>query len=166
MASYNRRNQDQQGRRVWPMPGMPINADTFNAGWGGFATGTNWTINSNLHNEMRFGIQHSGDTNEVGRQKEFFDLNGQVNGLSARFQLPLVSLLVADNAPVIGKHYITTFTDEHSDRQIAVIIPDLIEQHWYHYLLHNQQGEVLKALLLLRAQERVVVIGVPWYLKA
>ena len=62
--------------------------------------------------------------------------------------------------------YITTFTDEHSDRQIAVIIPDLVEQHWYHYLLHNQQGEVLKALLLLRAQERVVVIGVPWYLKA
>ena len=62
--------------------------------------------------------------------------------------------------------YITTFTDEHPDRQIAVIIPDLVEQHWYHYLLHNQQGEVLKALLLLRAQERVVVIGVPWYLTA
>jgi amino acid transporter len=61
--------------------------------------------------------------------------------------------------------YITTFTDEHPDRQIAVIIPDLVEQHWYHYLLHNQQGEVLKALLLLRAQERVVVIGVPWYLR-
>jgi hypothetical protein len=33
-------------------------------------------------------------------------------------------------------------------------------------LLHNQQGEVLKALLLLRAQERVVIIGVPWYLKS
>lgn len=62
--------------------------------------------------------------------------------------------------------YITTFTDAHPDRQIAVVIPDLIEQHWYHYLLHNQQGEILKALLLLRAQERVVIIGVPWYLKA
>ncbi len=62
--------------------------------------------------------------------------------------------------------YITTFTNEHPDRQIAVIIPDLIEQHWYHYLLHNQQGEILKALLLLRAQERVVIIGVPWYLHA
>ena len=111
MGSYNRRNQDQQGRRVWPMPGMPINSDTFDAGWWVIATGTNWTINSNLHNEMRFGIQHSGDTNEVGRQKEFFELNGIVNGLPARFQLPLVSLLVADNAPVIGKHYITTITD-------------------------------------------------------
>jgi hypothetical protein len=62
--------------------------------------------------------------------------------------------------------YIIKFADEHPDRQVAVIIPDLIEQHWYHYLLHNQQGEILKAMLLLRAQERVVIIGVPWYLHA
>jgi DMSO reductase anchor subunit len=32
------------------------------------------------------------------------------------------------------------------------------------YLLHNQEGEMLKALLLLRGHERVVIIGVPWYL--
>jgi hypothetical protein len=62
--------------------------------------------------------------------------------------------------------YIVAFANAHSARQIAVIIPDLIEQHWYHYLLHNQQGEVLKTLLLLRAQERIVVISVPWYLKS
>jgi hypothetical protein len=53
---------------------------------------------------------------------------------------------------------------EHPDRQIAVIIPDLVERHWYHYLLHNQEGEMLKALLQLRGHERVVIIGVPWYL--
>ena len=111
MSSYNRYNQDAQGRRVWPIPGFPINSDTFDSGWWVWSTGTNWTINSGMHNEVRFGIQHSGDTNEVGRQKEFFELNGIVNGLPARFQLPLVSLLVNDAAPVIGKHYITTVTD-------------------------------------------------------
>jgi hypothetical protein len=111
MMSYNRRNQDQQGRRVWPIPGFPINSDTFDAGWWVFATGTNWTISPNMHNELRYGIQHSGDTNERGRQREFFNLNGIVNGLPARFQLPIVPLLVADNAPVIGKHYITTITN-------------------------------------------------------
>ena len=111
MSSYNRYNQDAQGRRVWPIPGFPINADTFDSGWWVWSTGTNWTINSGMHNEVRFGIQHSGDTNEVGRHKEFFELNGIVNGLPARFQLPLVSLLVNDAAPVIGKHYITTVTD-------------------------------------------------------
>ncbi len=118
MTSYNRYNQDAQGRRVWPIPGFPINSDTFDSGWWVWSTGTNWTIGSNMHNELRFGIQHSGDTNEVGRQAEFFDLNGILNGKAARFGtggtagLPLsVSLLVADNAPVIGRHYITTITD-------------------------------------------------------
>ncbi|HEX7779227.1 MAG TPA: carboxypeptidase-like regulatory domain-containing protein, partial [Vicinamibacterales bacterium] len=118
MSSYSRYNQDAQGRRVWPIPGFPINADTFDSGWWVWATGTNWTINQSMHNEVRFGIQHSGDTNEVGRQREFFELNGIVNGLPARFQFPnatqnnpFISLLVNDAAPVIGKHYITTITD-------------------------------------------------------
>jgi hypothetical protein len=111
MTSYNRYNQDAQGRRVWPIPGFPINADTFDSGWWVWSTGTNWTVSANMHNELRFGIQHSGDTNEVSRRREFFELNGIVNGQPARFQLPLVSLLVADNSPVIGKHYITTITD-------------------------------------------------------
>ena len=85
MTSYNRYNQDAQGRRVWPIPGFPINTDTFDSGWWVWSTGTNWTIGSSMHNELRFGIQHSGDTNEVGRQAEFFELNGIVNGQAARF---------------------------------------------------------------------------------
>jgi amino acid transporter len=62
--------------------------------------------------------------------------------------------------------YITSLKDEYPERQIAVIIPELVEHHWYHYLLHKQQGEVLKALLLLRGDERIVIINVPWYLKS
>lgn len=62
--------------------------------------------------------------------------------------------------------FIDRLKQEHPDRQIAVIIPDLVERRWYHYLLHNQQGQVLKALLLLRGDQRVVVINVPWYLQA
>ena len=62
--------------------------------------------------------------------------------------------------------YITTLKDQHPDRQIAVIIPDLVEHRWYHYLLHNQQGDVLKAWLLVQGDQRIVVINVPWYLSA
>jgi hypothetical protein len=47
-----------------------------------------------------------------------------------------------------------------------VIVPELVERHWYHYMLHKQQGEVLKALLLLEGDQRIVMINVPWYLKA
>ena len=51
------------------------------------------------------------------------------------------------------------------DRNIAVIIPDLIEGRWWEYLLHNHRADVLRALLLLRGDQRVVTIDVPWHLE-
>jgi hypothetical protein len=51
-----------------------------------------------------------------------------------------------------------------SNPQVAVIIPELVVRRWYHYLLHNQRASVLKALLLLKGNQRIVVINVPWYL--
>jgi len=53
---------------------------------------------------------------------------------------------------------------EYPDRQIAVIIPELVEHRWYHYPLHNQRAALLKAWLLFSGDRRVVVINVPWYL--
>jgi amino acid transporter len=50
------------------------------------------------------------------------------------------------------------------NRQVAVLIPELVERRWYHYLLHNKRASVLKALLLLKGNRRIVVINVPWYL--
>jgi hypothetical protein len=52
------------------------------------------------------------------------------------------------------------------DRQIAVIVPELVEKHWYHYPLHNQRAELLKAFLLLKGSTRIVLINVPWYSQA
>ncbi|HEX3229653.1 MAG TPA: APC family permease [Pyrinomonadaceae bacterium] len=66
------------------------------------------------------------------------------------------------HGPLIDR--IMKLRDENPSRQIAVIIPELVERHWYHHLLHNQRAYVLKALLLLRGDQRVVVINVPWYL--
>ena len=60
--------------------------------------------------------------------------------------------------------YVTHLKDEYPDRQIAVIIPELVEKRWSDYLLHNQRATGLKAALLLRGDSRVVVINVPWYL--
>jgi amino acid transporter len=60
--------------------------------------------------------------------------------------------------------YITKLKEEHPERQIAVIIPELVESRWYQYLLHNQRATGLKAALLFRGDQRVVVINVPWYL--
>ena len=52
----------------------------------------------------------------------------------------------------------------HEERQIAVIIPELVERRWYHHLLHNKTAAVLKAYLYFSGLQRVVVINVPWYL--
>jgi amino acid transporter len=62
--------------------------------------------------------------------------------------------------------YVTTMETKNPGRQIAVIVPELVERHWYHYPLHNQRAELLKALLLIRGSRNIVLISVPWYIKA
>jgi amino acid transporter len=52
----------------------------------------------------------------------------------------------------------------HAERDIAVIIPELIATRWYHFLLHNQTGVLIEAYLRVGGFRRVVVINVPWYL--
>jgi len=62
--------------------------------------------------------------------------------------------------------YVLQAERDNPDRQIAVVVPELVEQHWYHYPLHNQRAELLKALLLLHASKRIVLINVPWQIEA
>ncbi|WP_165225634.1 APC family permease [Aquisphaera insulae] len=62
------------------------------------------------------------------------------------------------------KQVVSDLQKTHPDRDIAVIIPQLVGTRWYHYLLHNQTASVIKIYLLLSGFRRVVVIDVPWYL--
>jgi hypothetical protein len=62
--------------------------------------------------------------------------------------------------------YVLKVEKENKDRSVAVVIPSMVERHWYHYFLHNQRGEVLTALLLLNGDKRISTINVPWYLKS
>jgi amino acid transporter len=52
----------------------------------------------------------------------------------------------------------------HPERQIAVMIPELVVKHWWQAPLHNQRAQLLKLLLLLRGNQRIIVINIPWYL--
>jgi hypothetical protein len=62
--------------------------------------------------------------------------------------------------------YVLDVEAKNPGRQIAVIVPELVERHWYHYPLHNQRAELLKAFLLLRGSRNIVLINVPWYISA
>jgi hypothetical protein len=62
--------------------------------------------------------------------------------------------------------YVLEIERRHPDRQIAVLVANLVERHWYHRFLHNQRGELLTALLLLKGNQRISIVNVPWYLHA
>jgi hypothetical protein len=53
----------------------------------------------------------------------------------------------------------------HPDRQIMVVIPELVENHWYHFFLHSQRAAVLKTMLYFLGNRHIVVANVPWYLE-
>jgi len=62
-------------------------------------------------------------------------------------------------------NYTLELANKNPDSIVAVVIPELVESRWYHYLLHNQRASLLKAMLLVKGNERIVVINVPWYLQ-
>ena len=48
------------------------------------------------------------------------------------------------------------------NRNIMVLLPELVESHWYHYLLHNNRPEAIRALLLFNGNQRIIVVSVPY----
>jgi amino acid transporter len=61
-------------------------------------------------------------------------------------------------------HYINEEAKKHPEREIAVIIPEKVDKHWYHYFLHNKRAALLKAQLYFSGNQQIVVMNIPWYL--
>ena len=60
--------------------------------------------------------------------------------------------------------YVLELERQHPQRQIAVLVPELVERRWYHFALHNQRSNALKVLLYLKGNKRIFMVHVPWYL--
>jgi amino acid transporter len=60
--------------------------------------------------------------------------------------------------------YILELEDKNPGRKIAVLLPELVVRHWWENLLHNQRVQLLKLMLLLRGNQRIIVVNIPWYL--
>jgi amino acid transporter len=60
--------------------------------------------------------------------------------------------------------YILKVESESPHRQVAVLVPELVVRRWWQAPPHNQRAEVLKLLLLMRGNQRIMVINIPWYL--
>ena len=86
-----------------------------------------------------------------------------------RAGLPVPKLVVLESRYrfVLGpiRDYILKLERENPGRQIAVLIPELVQRTWFLRLLHNHRSAILKALLLFQGDRRITVINIPWYLE-
>jgi amino acid transporter len=59
--------------------------------------------------------------------------------------------------------FILDLSNKYPARSIIVVIPELVEDRWYEYFLHNQRGRLLEWVLLARGNERIFTVSAPWY---
>jgi amino acid transporter len=60
--------------------------------------------------------------------------------------------------------YILNLSEKYPDRRIVVVIPELVEDHWFEYFLHNQRGRLLEWTLLVRGNQRIFTVSSPYYI--
>lgn len=49
--------------------------------------------------------------------------------------------------------------------KVCVLVPELVVRHWWDNLLHNRRSDLLKVILLVRGNRRIIVVNIPWYLE-
>jgi amino acid transporter len=59
--------------------------------------------------------------------------------------------------------FILDLSERNAARSIIVVIPELVEDKWYEYFLHNQRGRLLEWALLARGNDRIFTVSAPWY---
>ena len=65
--------------------------------------------------------------------------------------------------PVID--YVLQVEQTTERRKICVLVPELVVKHWWENLLHNRRADLIKVILLVRGNRRIIVINIPWYLE-
>jgi hypothetical protein len=95
--------------------------------------------------------------------QEYVEKPVQELGISAPRLVVLPSPYRYISSPIVD--YVLDQQKKDPDRQLAVLIPELVERHWYYHFLHNQRAAVLKTLLYVRGSQRIAVVNVPWYIE-
>jgi len=109
-------------------------------------------------------VQTADDPDEISRDWER-DVAGPLR--AAGKCVPRLDILKSPFryvlAPVID--YILTVERESEFNKVCVLVPELVVRHWWENLLHNRRADMLKLILLMRGNRRIVVINIPWYLE-
>ena len=79
---------------------------------------------------------------------------------------PLLTVLPSPYRMVIVPvvRYVLQLSEKYPQRRIVVVIPQLVEDHWYEYFLHNQRGRLLAWALLAQGNKYIFALSSPCYL--
>ena len=118
----------------------------------------------NLSSEvLAVHIQCEKDTTDIGHLwNRYVEEPARRAGLDPPRLVVLPSPYRFVISPILD--YVLQLERDYPDRHIAVLIPELVERHWYHSFLHNQRAELLRALLLAKSSQRTILVDVPWHL--
>ena len=64
--------------------------------------------------------------------------------------------------PVV--QFVLELAEKHPERKVVVVIPEMVEEKWYEYFLHNQRSRLLEWMLLAKGNERIYTVASPYYL--
>ncbi len=108
---------------------------------------------------------------EEDKSNEFCDKwKEYVEEPAQRANLPLPQLVRLQSpyrlvvTPIID--FVKQLAADHEERRIVAVIPELVERRWFHWLLHTQRAEILKARLLMEGHDRISVLNIAWYQKS
>ncbi len=119
-----------------------------------------WSISK----EIRF-VRIDGEAGEEDFQERWSSL---IEEPAKKAGLPVPKLVVLPSpyrfviAPIV--EYALRVQSENPGRHLVVLVPELVEDHWYNLALHNHRPELVKALLNRQENPWITVIEIPWYL--
>ena len=59
--------------------------------------------------------------------------------------------------------FVLDLSKNNPSRSIIVVIPELVEDKWYEYFLHNQRARLLEWMLLANGNDCIFTVSAPWY---
>jgi amino acid transporter len=117
-----------------------------------------------LSKEIKVVHVHSAD--EDGRLDEIWDEHVMAPLKQEHLQEPELVIIPSSYRFIISPlmDYILELEEKNPGRKVAVLLPELVVRHWWENALHNQRVQLLKLLLLVKGNQRIVVVNIPWYL--
>ena len=97
------------GQSIWPGPDAFLQNPFRTAGYFVWSAAANYAISPKTFNEFRYGVQHSGDSNE--KAAPGYAEYGSYNGTPLNLSLPVIAPWVNYTPNTTGRHFITTIYD-------------------------------------------------------